>query len=185
MPNARALLTALLACLALVAVACGDDDSGSAAEPAETTAETTEQAPASDPAKLAEEISEDLEEKPSIPAPSGEPPAELQSVDIVEGKGRAAAEGENVKVQYVGVNWSDGAEFDASWNSGQAFEFTLGTGNVIPGWDEGVQGMKPGGRRMLVIPPDKAYGPAGSPPAIAPNETLVFVVDLVSVTRGQ
>jgi peptidylprolyl isomerase len=87
-------------------------------------------------------------------------------------------------VQYVGVSYSNGQEFDASWDRGEPFEFTLGVGQVIPGWDEGVEGMKEGGRRKLTIPADKAYGPQGSPPAIGPNETLVFVIDLVKVTKG-
>ena len=181
----RLLLTALLASLALFAVACGDDEKDTAAAPAETTAEqpnTQDEAAPSEPA----EISKDLEEKPSIPKPSGEPPAELQTEDVVTGKGKTAKEGDNVSVQYVGVNWSNGAEFDASWNSGQAFTFTLGAGNVIPGWDEGVQGMKEGGRRKLVIPPDMGYGEQGTPDgSIPPNETLIFVVDLEKVQSGQ
>ena len=179
MLNARVLLTALLASLALALAACGGDD---AEEGAATTAETTEQAAApADPEKLAEQVTDDPEEKPSIPPGEGEPPSELVSVDITEGEGRAAKAGDNVTVQYVGVNWSNGAEFDASWDRGEPFEFTLGSGNVIAGWDEGVEGMKVGGRRMLVIPADKAYGEQGSPPAIGPNETLVFVVDLLAV----
>jgi peptidylprolyl isomerase len=177
----RLLLTALLACLALFAVACGDDEEEAAA-PAETQAQTAEEsAPAGEPAP----ISKDLEEKPSIESPGGDPPTELETEDVVKGKGATAKEGDNVTVQYVGVNWSDGAEFDASWNSGQPFTFTLGAGNVIPGWDQGVAGMKEGGRRKLVIPPDLGYGEQGSPPAIPPNETLIFVVDLEKVEGGQ
>jgi peptidylprolyl isomerase len=177
MPTLRLLVAAVLASLALIAAACGDDDT-SASDAASTTARTTE-APA-----RPQEVSKDLEEKPSISPGQGDPPSELQSTDIVEGKGRAAKDGDNVTVQYVGVNWSNGAEFDASWTSGQPFEFTLGTGNVIAGWDEGVKGMKPGGRRMLVIPPDKAYGEQGSPPAIGPDETLIFVIDLEKTSSG-
>jgi peptidylprolyl isomerase len=174
MPNARLLLTALLACVALALAACGGDDEKDTA--GDAPAETTAQAPAP--------ISKDLEEKPSIQSPGGDPPAELQKEDIVVGKGRTAKAGDNVSVQYAGVSWSNGAEFDASWNrGGQPFEFTLGAGNVIAGWDEGVVGMKEGGRRKLVIPPDQAYGPAGQPPSIGPNETLIFVVDLEKVTR--
>ena len=191
MSSLRPILTAFVATLALTLAACGGDDSGEKGSEASPPAETTEaQAPAeTTPAEGGEgkvgEVSKDLEEKPSIPQPEGEPPTELQTKDIVEGKGTTAKKGDNVSVQYVGVNWSNGAEFDASWNSGQAFTFTLGSGNVIAGWDEGVAGMKEGGRRMLIIPPDKGYGPAGSPPAIGPDETLVFVVDLEKVTRGQ
>ena len=92
-----------------------------------------------------------------------------------------ATAGSNVTVQYVGTSFKNGRQFDASWDRGEPFSFQLGAGSVIPGWDQGVQGMKVGGRRQLVIPPDLAYGPQGSPPAIGPNETLVFVIDLVSV----
>jgi peptidylprolyl isomerase len=97
------------------------------------------------------------------------------------GKGKRAKKGDEVTVQYVGVSFSTGQQFDASWDSGQPFPFTLGAGMVIPGWDRGVAGMREGGRRMLTIPPDLAYGTAGSPPAIGPDETLIFVVDMVEV----
>ena len=177
----RLLLTCLLACLALFAVACGDDEEEPAAAPAETAAETQATAEADAPAKEPAAISKDLEEKPSIQSPGGEPPTELETEDVVKGKGATAKEGDNVTVQYVGVNWSDGAEFDASWNSGQPFTFTLGAGNVIPGWDEGVAGMKEGGRRKLTIPPDLGYGQRGAGRDIKPGETLVFVVDLLAV----
>ena len=182
----RLLLTCLLACLALFAVACGDDGEDTADAPAETTqaepqATEEEAAPAEEPA----EISKDLEEKPSIESPGGEPPAELEKEDIVKGDGKTAKTGDNVSVQYVGVNFSNGAEFDASWERGQAFTFTLGAGNVIPGWDEGVVGMKEGGRRKLTIPPDMGYGEQGTPDgSIPPNETLIFVVDLEKVESG-
>jgi peptidylprolyl isomerase len=86
-----------------------------------------------------------------------------------------------VQVQYVGVSFKTGEQFDASWDRGEPFVFQLGAGQVIPGWDQGIQGMKVGGRRRLVIPPDMAYGSRGSPPSIGPNETLVFVVDLLAV----
>ena len=87
-------------------------------------------------------------------------------------------------MQYVGDSWSTGETFDASWDRGaEPLEFPLGAGQVIPGWDQGIQGMKEGGRRLIVIPPDLAYGPQGSPPVIGPNETLVFVVDLEKVSR--
>ena len=186
MPKPRPVLTALLACLALFAVACGEDESESAGAPAETTAEQQQTQEEAAPAKEPAAISKDLEEKPSIESPGGEPPAELEKEDIVTGDGRTAKEGDNVSVQYVGANWSNGSEFDASWNRGEPFTFTLGAGNVIPGWDEGVQGMKEGGRRKLVIPPDMGYGEQGTPDgSIPPNETLIFVVDLEKVQSGQ
>ncbi len=117
--------------------------------------------------------------------PTAEPPAELETEDIVVGDGAEAAAGDTVSVQYVGVNYSDGSEFDASWDTGEPFEFRLGSGSVIPGWDEGIPGMKVGGRRELVIPPDLAYGPQGQPPDIGPNETLIFVIDLLDVRSTQ
>jgi peptidylprolyl isomerase len=120
-------------------------------------------------------------EKPEIDFPGGEPPTELQITDIWEGDGPVASAGDKVQVHYVGVAFSTGEEFDASWDRGEALGFQLGVGQVIAGWDQGVQGMKVGGRRQLVIPPDLAYGDRGAGRAIAPGETLIFVCDLVSV----
>ena len=162
----------LIALFSLVLLAgCGEREDESEAPAAEATATATETAPI--------EISDDLETKPTIPAPEGSPPAELQVEDIVEGDGKAARKGAQISVQYVGASWSTGQEFDASWDRGEPFAFQLGAGSVIPGWDEGLVGMKEGGRRKLTIPPDMGYGAQGSPPAIAPNETLIFVVDLL------
>ena len=119
--------------------------------------------------------------RPEIDFPGGEPPAELQITDIWEGQGDPAGPGDLVTVHYVGVAYSTGEEFDASWNRGDPLEFRLGTGQVIAGWDQGVAGMKVGGRRQLIIPPDLAYGDRGAGRDIAPGETLIFVCDLVSV----
>jgi peptidylprolyl isomerase len=175
-PVVRRLLPLALLLAALVLGACGGGDEQEAAT---TAAPATTPAPApADIDALAGAISTKLNSKPAIPAPSGEPPTELATRDIVKGKGRAARPGDDVSVQYVGVSWSTGQEFDASWDRGQPFGFPLGAGQVIPGWDQGVAGMRKGGRRLLVIPPDLGYGPTGSPPVIKPNETLVFVVDL-------
>ncbi len=161
------------AALLVVALAgCGDDEKEAPA-PASTPAATS--APA--------EISKNLKQEPIIPKPSGEPPVELVVEDVVKGKGPKAKPGDLASVQYTGVSWSTGEKFDASWDRGaQPFEFPLGQGQVIAGWDEGVKGMRVGGRRQLIIPPDKAYGPGGQPPVIAPNETLIFVVDLVKIS---
>lgn len=120
-------------------------------------------------------------EKPEIDFPGGEPPAELEIKDIWEGDGPVAKAGDTVSVHYVGVAFSTGEEFDASWNSGAPLRFQLGAGRVIAGWDQGVQGMKVGGRRQLVIPAHLAYGDRGAGSRIAPGETLIFVCDLVSV----
>jgi peptidylprolyl isomerase len=118
--------------------------------------------------------------KPEIDFPGGEPPAELEITDIWEGNGPVASAGDRVTVHYVGVAHSTGEEFDASWDRGEPLSFQLGAGQVIAGWDQGVQGMKVGGRRQLVIPPGLAYGDRGAGNAIAPGETLIFVCDLVS-----
>ena len=121
-------------------------------------------------------------ERPTIDKPDGDIPFELGIEDLVTGDGAEAAAGAKVAVHYVGVAFSTGAEFDASWNRGRPFVFKLGKGQVIPGWDAGVQGMKVGGRRRLTIPSAMAYGARGAGGAIAPHEPLVFVIDLLSVS---
>ncbi|MFI5027430.1 MAG: FKBP-type peptidyl-prolyl cis-trans isomerase [Solirubrobacterales bacterium] len=113
--------------------------------------------------------------------PKGAPPKRLVVKEIEKGTGAEAKAGDEVTVQYVGVNYKNGKEFDSSWSRNEPFSFKLGAGMVIPGWDKGVAGMKVGGRRELIIPPNLAYGPAGAPPSIGPNETLVFVIDLLAV----
>jgi peptidylprolyl isomerase len=120
-------------------------------------------------------------EKPEVDFPDGPPPAELETTDLVVGDGAEAAAGSQVRVHYVGVAYSTGEEFDASYDRGSPLEFRLGTGRVIAGWDQGVAGMKVGGRRKLVIPPHLAYGDRGAGGVIAPGETLIFIVDLVGV----
>ena len=120
-------------------------------------------------------------DKPDVGPITGEPPADLLIEDIIEGDGEEAKPGQVVRVHYVGVAFSSGKEFDASYNRGEPLQFRLGVGQVISGWDTGVQGMKVGGRRRLVIPPHLAYGDRGAGGVIKPGETLVFVVDLVAV----
>ena len=119
--------------------------------------------------------------RPTITVPRGARPTTLRTRDLRVGTGAVAAAGMQVEVQYVGVAWSTGREFDASWNRGSTFRFNLGRRMVIQGWDQGVAGMRVGGRRELVIPPSLGYGERGAGAAIGPNETLIFVVDLVSV----
>jgi len=173
-------LPILLACLplALFAASCGDDEEPASSPPAAT--ETATPAPAGAPDVGA--ISKDLTEKPALQKPAGDPPAELYTQDIVKGTGKAAKAGDLVSVQYVGTSWSTGEQFDSSWDRGsEPFQFPLGAGQVIPGWDQGVAGMKKGGRRLLVIPPALAYGAQSPGPGIGPNETLIFVVDLETV----
>jgi peptidylprolyl isomerase len=170
----RLLIVAALAALALGLAACGDDDDDSTVEDSTTTE-------ASAPAEEGGADNTDLSKKPVIETTGDESPGALIVNDIVEGKGPEAKTGDSVSMQYVGVLYSDGTEFDASWERGEPFEFTLGAGEVIPGWDQGIPGMKVGGRRELVIPPDLAYGPAGQPPTIPPDSTLVFIVDLEDI----
>ena len=120
-------------------------------------------------------------ERPQIEKPGGDVPFELGVEDLVVGDGDEATRGKKVSVHYVGVAFSTGEEFDASWDRGRAFEFKLGKGQVIPGWDAGVEGMKVGGRRKLTIPSAMAYGARGAGGVIKPHEPLVFVVDLLAV----
>jgi peptidylprolyl isomerase len=170
-------LVVLLCCLALAA--CGErapEDEAAAT----ATATPTAAAGAGGSTALGS-IATDLSKKPAISKPTGTPPAQLQMEDVVTGKGPAAKAGDTVQMQYVGVAWSDGKQFDASWDRGQPFTFQLGSGNVIPGWDRGIVGMRQGGRRLLVIPPGLGYGATGAGGTIKPNETLVFVVDLEKI----
>jgi peptidylprolyl isomerase len=121
--------------------------------------------------------------KPEVDVSSDQAPSgQLELEDIAVGSGEEAVSGRLVEVHYVGVSWSTGNQFDASWDRGDTFKFQLGKGNVIAGWDQGVAGMRVGGRRRLTIPPSLAYGSRGAGGAIGPEETLVFVVDLVAVS---
>jgi peptidylprolyl isomerase len=173
-------LTAVLALLGLVA--CGDDDdssgdgggSGDAAAQQDTGTETTSPADA-------EAALKDTSKKPVIPKPTGAPPRKLVKEDVVKGKGPGAKNGDTVVVHYVGMNFSNGQEFDASWDTGSPFPVQLGQGMVIAGWEQGLIGIKKGGRRKLTIPPELGYGAEGYPPDIPPNETLVFMIDAISI----
>jgi peptidylprolyl isomerase len=176
----RRLLPCLLMLLALALAGCGDDNDGEATTQAERQANTSEE-----PSPSAQrEALKDTSTKPVIPKPSGSPPRRLEKEDIVKGKGPAAKPGDTVTVNYVGVSFSTGDEFDASWDKGQPFDVALGAGRVIEGWEKGLVGMRKGGRRMLTIPPQLGYGPEGYPPTIAPNETLVFVIDAIDIKPG-
>jgi peptidylprolyl isomerase len=173
-----------LALVSLAVAGCGGDDfDQTVTVPEGADAGSTPTATAT--AEATPEGSKDLKQtdkKPLIAKPKGEPPSKLVIKDIVKGKGKTAKKGDEVSVQYAGVAFSTGEEFDASWNRGEPFTFTLGQGSVIKGWDRGVPGMKVGGRRQLTIPADLAYGAAGQPPSIGPDETLVFVIDLEKVS---
>jgi len=161
---------ALLAVAALGVAGCGGSDSGSGKPASEPKATTTA---ASVPLT-------DTSQAPELPERTGPAPSKLVVKDIVKGKGKAAKTGDQLSMQYSGWLYDNGQPFDSSWDRGQPFEFQLG-GQVIPGWNEGIKGMKAGGRRELIIPPDLAYGAQGSPPTIPPNAPLVFVVDLQQI----
>jgi peptidylprolyl isomerase len=186
----RRRVIALLSVAALGLGACGDDEGGGAdlvpAIPATTPTETTGTTSTASTGKPFQvnsiKVSKDTSKKPTITKPSGDPPTELVKKDIVVGKGAAAADGDSLSMHYLGALF-DGKQFEASWDAGKPFDFELGAGNVIQGWDEGIKGMKAGGRRLLVIPPDKAYGPQGQG-SIPPDATLIFVVDLLKRTAG-
>jgi peptidylprolyl isomerase len=122
-----------------------------------------------------------MADKPLITVPDSPPPSELETIDHVVGDGAEATGGSTVSVHYVGVAWSTGQQFDASWDRNEPLRFGLGAGQVIEGWDSGVAGMRVGGRRTLHIPPHLGYGSRGAGGVIAPNETLIFVVDLLDV----
>ncbi len=164
------LLALVLLLGALAAAGCGSDEESQ--QPASTRTPTPTATPTATPKPAA---------KPKVRVPKGKPPTRLVVRDLRKGTGPAATAGSTVTVQYVGVNDKGGKQFDASWDRGQPFSFPLGGGQVIQGWDKGVAGMRVGGRRELIIPPDLGYGPQGQPPVIKPNETLVFVIDLLKV----
>jgi peptidylprolyl isomerase len=160
------LIVLLCAALALAVAGCGSSDSSSSSIQS-TSASSSE-------------VSTNLKAKPKVTVPGAPAPKKLEEKEIVEGSGAEAKAGDEVTVQYVGVGYDSGEEFDASWGR-EPFSFPLGAGEVIAGWDKGVAGMKVGGRRELTIPANLAYGSAGYPPAIGPNEPLVFVIDLLAV----
>jgi FKBP-type peptidyl-prolyl cis-trans isomerase len=152
--SASALLAVIVA---VVLIAGGSDDNSNEADLTDTTV------------------------RPTVTVSDEPAPTELVVNDIVEGEGPAAKDGDRVSVQYVGALYDTGQEFDASWDRGEPFELTLGGGTVIQGWDQGLIGMKAGGRRELIIPPDLGYGAQGSPPSIPADATLIFIVDMLSI----
>ncbi len=179
-----AAATALSACGASQGAAdkAAEQASSEAANPPTITDATT---PSVTAAKVTPGPGEgDLKVKPVIPRQSGAAPTKLIVQDVIVGTGAQAKSGDTVSVQYVGVLFSNGKEFDSSWKAGKPFDFVLGSGGVIAGWDQGVEGMRVDGRRRLIIPADLAYGAAGSPPTIPADAALVFDVDLLKVTAG-
>lgn len=188
----KALLLFTILALAVFAAGCGSEgasvsDINAEATPSAATSSDTDDSSSeeSDSEKssgktVMPKASGSLDDKPEITNAAGDPPTKLITKDIEKGDGKTAKNGDSVTVNYVGRNWSNNEEFDTSWGK-EGFTFTLGEGGVIKGWDEGVVGMKEGGRRMLIIPPDLGYGAQGSPPSIPGDETLIFVVDLEKV----
>jgi peptidylprolyl isomerase len=183
-------LVALLA-LALAAAGCGgssknesqaDKSAAKAEQEAKTQEPIPEPKPITSPTVKPTPGEADINTKPKVPKGSGSPPTTLKAETLIEGKGDAIKNGQQATVNYVGVTFKDGKEFDSSWGKGkQPFQFALGGGQVIPGWDQGVLGMKVGERRRLTIPSDLAYGAQGSPPKIGPNEALIFDIDLKKI----
>jgi peptidylprolyl isomerase len=178
-PRPSRLLVLLAAVAALALAACGDDDDSGDSGSADTSRQESGSSTGSE-TDTAPDLT-DTSVKPVIDKPSGVPPRRLVKEDIVKGKGPGAKPGDTVLVHYVGVSFSTGEEFDASWDAGQPFPVELGAGQVIEGWEKGLVGLKKGGRRKLTIPPEQAYGPEGAPPSIGPNETLVFVIDALEI----
>jgi peptidylprolyl isomerase len=170
----RNLSVLAVAALCLLAAGCSEEE----AKNSDTSASTKQEATTGQSAAPAPATAK-ARSKPKIAKPTGPPPKKLVKEDLIVGKGSPAKPGDQLEVNYVGVNYKNGKEFDSSFKAGQPFPFQLGAGMVIPGWDQGLVGMKVGGRRKLTIPPELAYGTAGSPPAIGPNETLIFVIDLL------
>lgn len=168
----------LFACIALLGAGCGGSDDSSTDSSEATATEST----AADESPSSSESSSGAEKtKPKVTVPKGISPNKFAVRDLEKGTGATAKPGDTVTVQYVGVGYDSEEEFDSSWSRNEPFPFPLGAGEVIKGWDQGVAGMKVGGRRELLIPGNLAYGPEGRPPSIAPNETLIFVIDLLKV----
>lgn len=176
--NQRGASIAILASVSLILASCGEESPAKSSTPdaPSTTSANPTSTTAAEPAKPSD--LKDLAVKPIIEEPSGDPPTELVTEDVVVGAGAAAESGSTIVVDYVGTSWSTGKEFDSSWDRGSTFELALGAGSVIPGWEQGLVGMKVGGRRKITIPPALGYGEKGAGADIGPNETLVFVVDL-------
>jgi FKBP-type peptidyl-prolyl cis-trans isomerase len=174
----RALLMPALALVAAGLAGCGSSSKASGVQLAPSAGLT--QAAVTTTAKPPAAISK----KPVVTVPTGAAPSHLVTKDLIVGTGKTAKAGDTVTVNYVGVLYKTGKEFDSSWSRNQPFTTALANGSVIPGWVQGIPGMKVGGRRELIIPASLAYGKAGSPPTIPPNSPLVFVVDLLSISSS-
>jgi peptidylprolyl isomerase len=189
-PKLRIGALAALLALAVAAAGCGSSKDESAADKSAAKAEqeAKNQKPIPEPKPIASATATptsgeaDIAKKPTVPKGSGAAPTTLKAETLIAGSGSEIKNGQKATVQYVGVLFKNGKEFDTSWGKGkQPFSFTIGAGNVITGWDQGVLGMKVGERRRLTIPADLAYGAQGSPPKIGPNEPLIFDIDLKKI----
>jgi FKBP-type peptidyl-prolyl cis-trans isomerase len=188
----RLLATSIAAVLSAALAACGSSHApgvqlapgqGATAASAPATTSTAATTPTtSTTAVTTPKPPSPLSKKPVVTVPSSPAPKNLQVKDLIKGAGKTATIGSTVTANYVGVLYKGGKEFDSSWKRNQPFTTALTNGNVIPGWVKGIAGMKVGGRRELIIPPALGYGKTGSPPTIPANATLVFVVDLLSVS---
>jgi FKBP-type peptidyl-prolyl cis-trans isomerase len=185
----RLLPTVLVALLGAGLAACGSSKApgvelapgaGSTAASVAATTSTTSTTTSSSTSSVSTPAA--LSTKPTVKPPSGAPPSKLVVKDLIKGTGKTATTGSTITVNYVGVLYKGGKEFDSSWKRNQPFTTALSSGNVIDGWVKGIAGMKVGGRRELIIPPALGYGKSGSPPTIPGNSTLIFVVDLLSVS---
>ena len=180
-PRIKHSFLVAFAALALAAAGCGDDNNDKSSADSDSTATATTDATTEPTTTTPETTTAPTRSKPKVDIPSGPAPKKLTIKDLKKGTGAAAKSGDTLTVNYVGVLFKGGKEFDNSYDRGQPFPFQLGAGMVIPGWDNGLVGMKVGGRRMLIIPPKDGYGASGSGP-IPANATLVFVVDLQSIS---
>lgn len=172
----RLLIAAAALAATLALAACGSASKAPGVELAPSSGSTQASIPTTPT------IPPSLAKKPVVTVPSGPPPKKLVTKDLIVGTGATAKAGSTITVNYVGVLYKTGKEFDSSWSRNQPFTTALSTSSVIPGWVQGIAGMKVGGRRELIIPPSLGYGTAGSPPTIPGNSTLIFVVDLLSVS---
>ena len=183
----RSATSAIAICVAFALAGCGGSGVSSTGSTESTPTATTESATTATTESAAATAKAEAMTKPKVVVPKGPPPKKLVIKDLKVGSGPEVKAREEVRdkvfVEYVGVNYRNGKEFDSSWERGKPFAFTVNFHEVIPGWDKGMVGMKEGGRRELIIPPNLAYGKAGIPPSIPPNETLVFVIDLLEVVR--
>jgi len=183
------VVTSVLVAIGLLLGGCGGDDDGNVVADAVKDDRLPTQPAAPESSTTAPQDCESVpepptpEDKPTVEVPAGEAPTELVSEDLRPGDGPEIAAGDSVMVQYTGVAFASKMEFDTSWDDLMALPVTVGSGGVVPGFDQGLVGLKLGGRRQLVLPPDLAYGEEGQPPDIGPNETLVFVVDAVEVCK--